>query len=93
MSALACSWLAVDWGSVPSWVSALTPLILAGVVTRAINRSTEQIREAVRRPLTVRQRLRSRLREDGRPVRPAGLQEPHGDRGGHHQDGHPGDGT
>ncbi|AEM88986.1 hypothetical protein [Streptomyces violaceusniger] len=66
----------VDYGSVPAWISALTPLLIAGVITRALNRTTASIREAVRstRPRTLRQRLR-------------GLTQPP-PRTEHHSDGH-----
>lgn len=52
---------AVEWGSVPAWISALTPLLAAGVVTRSMNRASQTIKEAVRatRPRTLRERLRA----------------------------------
>lgn len=46
----------IDWGTVPAWVSALTPLILAGIVTKAINHVGEEIKGAVK-PISRRARL------------------------------------
>jgi hypothetical protein len=70
----------VDWGSVPAWVSALTPLILAGILTRALNRTTATIKEAVRstRPRTLRERLRAF-------THPAPRQDGDHTPAGHHQ--------
>lgn len=53
----------VDWGSVPLWIVALTPLIVAGVLSRAINRTANILRESLRptRPRSLRKRLRATL--------------------------------
>lgn len=69
-----------DWGSIPAWISAITPLILAGVLTRAMNRTANTIKEAVRtsRPRTLRERLRSAMN-----VRPG----PDQNAGGNHSSG------
>ncbi|MFD8335603.1 hypothetical protein ACFV42_23530 [Streptomyces solisilvae] len=58
-------------------MSALSPLILAGVLTRALNRTTQTIKEAVRvtRPHTLRRRLRA-------------LTQPVPRQDAHHTDGH-----
>lgn len=76
---------AVEWGSVPAWISAVTPLIMAGVITRAMNRTTASIKEAVRtaaRPRTLRGRLRSSATSRTGPDQAIGAQAPeahHGD--------------
>ncbi|MGW5820346.1 hypothetical protein [Streptomyces noursei] len=52
----------IDWqatGPISSWVSALTPLILAGVVSKAIDRTGKTLKGALQeRPRTLRRRLR-----------------------------------
>jgi len=78
----------VDWGSVPAWISATTPLLLAGIITRALNRTTQTIREAVRsnRPRTLRQRLRSLAQPTPRPDHRHGDGHHIGHDGAHHSE-------
>jgi len=77
-----------DWGSVPAWVSALTPLILAGVITRAMNRTTATLKEALRttRPRGLRTRLRSIAAASRTTPDQAVVGGHHGVGTGHHGD-------
>jgi len=58
----------IDWGPVSGWAAAVVPLLVGGVVTRALNRTTQTIKEAVRvtRPGTLRERFRAATRPDRR---------------------------